>query len=124
MTVCTDYDGGTFEKYLVPKGIYMMQKDKAIINWEPSIVEQFVPPQVVDKPGRLEEQCFEEHVESVTSFHNHLARSTPDEAHKLVLRAVLRSLEDGKVGMYSKFHTNAVYTKGYSHPDTIRLAYM
>jgi len=83
-----------------------------------------VPPQVVDKPGGLEEQYFEEHVESVTSFHSHLARSNPDDAHKLCLRAVLRSLEDGNVGKYSRFHANAVYTKGYSHPETIRLAYM
>ncbi|KAI0249507.1 RNA dependent RNA polymerase-domain-containing protein [Lactifluus subvellereus] len=98
--------------------------DKAIVNWEPSIVEQFVPPQVVDKPGDLEEQYFEEHVESVTSFHSHLARSIPDKAHKLFLRAVLRSLEDGNVGKYSRFHAYAAYTKGYSHPDTIRLAYM
>jgi RNA-dependent RNA polymerase len=99
-------------------------KDKAIVNWAPSIVDQFQPPRVVDKPDGLEEQNFEKDVESVTSFHSRLACSTRGEAHKLFLRAILRSLDDDNIAKYSAFHKCAAYSKGYSHPETIRLAYM
>jgi RNA-dependent RNA polymerase len=99
-------------------------KDKALVNWEPSIVEQFRPPKVVDKPGDFEIKNFEKDVESVTSFHDRLARSTPEEVHRSFLQAVLRSLDDDHVGMYSCFHSYAVYTMGYFHDETIRLAHM
>jgi RNA-dependent RNA polymerase len=123
MTVRTDYDGGACEGHLVLSATNR-SKDKAIVNWAPFIVEQFRPHQVVDKPGGFEERNFEEHVESVTSFHNRLAGSTPDKVHKSFLQAILRSLDNGNVGTYSKFHQYAAYTKGYSDPETIRLAYM
>jgi RNA-dependent RNA polymerase len=99
-------------------------KDKAIVNWEPSIVEQFRAPRVVDQPDDFEEQYFEKHVESVLSFHSRIARSTPEEAHKSFLRAILRSLEDDNIAKYSTYHKCAAYSKGYSHPETIRLAHM
>ena len=99
-------------------------KDKALVNWEPSIVEQFRPPKVIDKPGDFDIINFEKDVESVTTFHDRLARATPEEVHKSFLQAVLRSLDDGHVGKYSRFHSYAAYTMGYSHDETIRLAHM
>jgi hypothetical protein len=97
-----------------------------MVNWEPSIVEQFKQPKVVDKPHDLEDTYFEEHVERVDSFHEHHhdAGSSPGEVQSSLLSAMLRSLDDANVGMYNKYHAYAAYTKGYSHAETIRLAYM
>jgi RNA-dependent RNA polymerase len=95
-----------------------------MVNWTPSVVEQFNQPNVVDKPDGLESNNFESHIELVSSFYTHYQNSTPDEVQKYFLTASLRSLDDGHVGQYSNCHWHAAYTKGYSHPETIRLAYM
>lgn len=111
-------------KVVMRRPEFTENKDKALVNWEPSIVEQFRPPKVVDKPDEFEIKNFEKDVESVTSFHDRLVHSSQEEAHKSFLQAVLRSLDDGHVGMYSRYHSYAAYTLGYSHDETIRLAYM
>jgi hypothetical protein len=95
-----------------------------MVNWDPSIVEKFKKPKVVDKPRGLEEKYFEEHVERVTSFHHRHAYSGPDKAQESLLSAMLRSLENANVGTYNRYHAYAAYAKGYSDPETIRLAYM
>jgi RNA-dependent RNA polymerase len=101
-----------------------MEKDMVMVYWEPSIVEKFKQPKVVDKPCGLEEKYFEEHVERVTSFHDRHAKSSPGEVQRSLLSAMLRSLDNANVGSYNKYHAYAVYTQGYSDPETIRLAYM
>ena len=95
-----------------------------MVNWTPSVVEQFNQPNVVDKPDDLEGNNFEKHIEHVSSFYTRNQNSTPDKIQKSFLTASLRSLEDDHVGQYSTYHWYAAYTKGYSHPETIRLAYM
>jgi hypothetical protein len=87
-------------------------------------VEQFKPPDFVDKPDDLEKKYFEEHVEHVSSFHAHHQTSSPRVIQKSFVLAMLYSLHDGYFGKYSNFHSYANYTKGYSDPETIRLAYM
>jgi RNA-dependent RNA polymerase len=103
---------------------FTRNQDTVMVNWDPSVVEKFKKPKIVDKPCGLEERYFEEHVERVTSFHHRHANSSPDEAQRSLLSAMLRSLENANVGTYNKYHANAAYTKGYSHPETVRLAYM
>jgi RNA-dependent RNA polymerase len=95
-----------------------------MVNWAPSVVEKFKQPDVVDKPDGLEEKNFEDHIELVSSFHTHHANSTPEKVQTSFLTALLRSLDNQYVGKYSNFHSYALYKLGYSHPDTIRLAYM
>ena len=95
-----------------------------MVNWAPSVVEQFNQPNVVDKPDGLESKNFEAHIELVSSFYTHHQSSTPANVQKSFVTAFLRSLDDGHVGQYSNYHRYAAYTKGYSHPETIRLAYM
>jgi RNA-dependent RNA polymerase len=95
-----------------------------MVNWTPSVVGNFNQPNVVDKPDGLESQNFEEHIEHVSSFYARHQTSTPDNVQRSFLTALLGSLNDGHVGKYSNFHDYATYTKGYSHPETIRLAYM
>jgi hypothetical protein len=95
-----------------------------MVNWATSVVEKFIPPNVVDKPDDLERKYFEAHVEQVKSFCVRHQHSNPDEVQKSFLAALLRSLGNEHVGKYSRFHSYATYKKGYSDPETIRLAYM
>ena len=39
-------------------------------------------------------------------------------------KKLLLGLAEDKVGKYSTFHENAMYSVGYNHPETVRLAYM
>jgi hypothetical protein len=95
-----------------------------MVTWAPSVVEKFNQPNVVDKPDGLESENFEAHIEQVGSFFKDNLNSIPGDVQELFLTALLRSLENGYVGQYSHYHGEAAYTKGYSHPETIRLAYM
>jgi RNA-dependent RNA polymerase len=95
-----------------------------MVNWSPSVVEKFKQPNVVDKPDGLEGRYFEAHVEQVKSFCVRHQHSNPDELQRSFLTALLRSLDNEHVGKYSGYHSYATYTKGYSDPETIRLAYM
>jgi hypothetical protein len=99
-------------------------KDTVMVNWEPSVVENFKPPNFVDKPDGLESKYFERHIEHVKSFcvlHQH---TELEKVQSLFLTALLRGLNNEHVGKYSTYHSYATYTKGYSDPETIRLAYM
>jgi len=95
-----------------------------MVNWAPSVVENFKPPKVVDKPDDLEKRFFEGHVERVVSFCQRHESSTPDKVQKSFLSAVLNSLSNDNVGKYWNFFAYAAYTMGHSHPETIRLAHM
>src|SRR6266700_7965599 len=95
-----------------------------MVNWTPSVVEQFNQPHVIDKPDGLESKNFEGHIELVSSLYNRHQHSTPHDFQQSFLTALLRSLDDSHVGQYSNYHWYAAYTKGYSHPETIRLAYV
>ncbi|KAF9229158.1 hypothetical protein BS17DRAFT_742893 [Gyrodon lividus] len=99
--------------------------DKAIAIWQPEIVNTFqsAPLHYSVPPPTLMEN-FKKDTSLATDFlkhHSHdLQSAIPD------LQAyLLAGLQDtSSVGKYSNFHDIAIYTLGYSHPDTIRLAYM
>lgn len=95
-----------------------------MVIWTPSVVENFKQTKVIDKPDGLERKNFEDHIELVSTFHTHHQNSTPEKVQSSFLTALLRSLENEHVGQYSNYHSYAAYKKGYSHPETIRLAYM
>lgn len=100
--------------------------DTVMVNWAPSIVEQYTNTEFIDKPDDFEKRNFEGTVERVKSFVDRLrlSQTTSHDDHKFFLEAMLQGLGNSKVGMYSKYHDFATYTKGYSDPETIRLAYM
>ncbi len=95
-----------------------------MVNWAPSVVEQYKNPEFVDKPDGFEAKNFKKTVEKVELFVDRLSQPTPHRDHKFFLEAVLHGLGNSKVGTYSKYHEYATYTMGYSHPETVRLAYM
>ncbi|KAH9043657.1 RNA dependent RNA polymerase-domain-containing protein [Lactarius pseudohatsudake] len=98
--------------------------DTVMVNWAPSIVGKYTNPEFIDKPDDFEKKNFEGTVERVKSFVDRLSQPTSHGDHKFFLEAMLQGLGNSKVGKYSKYHDIATYTKGYSDPETIRLAYM
>jgi RNA-dependent RNA polymerase len=123
VTIRPDYDGGAPESPFFHL-IFIRGKDTVMVNWAASVVENFKQPSVVDKPDGLERKYFEDHVEHVKSFLVRHQHSKFAEGQGSFLTALLRSLGDEYVGRYSRFHSIATYSKGYSDPETIRLAYM
>jgi RNA-dependent RNA polymerase len=92
-----------------------------MVNWAPSIVDQYNNPEMVNKPDGFEQSNFKGTVDKVKYFVDRLPLR---DGHKSFFEAMLHGLGNSKLGMYSQYHGYATYTKGYSHPETIRLAYM
>ena len=100
--------------------------DKGLVIFQPEVVEAFKEPPLhySETPKNIKEYFKpdnEKGVEFLARF-NHL-----DEAAKIyeLQEHLLTAIRDTSVvGKYSKFHDNAIYTLGYTHPETIRLAYM
>ena len=97
------------------------------VIWQPEIVESFTnaDPSYADSPPGLQD-AFLKNVETVESF---LERAPPEKDAKRHLSEVQKFLLSGirdqhLVGMYSKYHDNAVYKYGYFHEEAKRLAYM
>jgi len=95
-----------------------------MVNWAPSIVEQYKNLEIVNKPDGFEQSNFMGTVKKVTSFVDRLSQPTLQEDHKFFFEAMLQGIGNSKLGKYSRYHGFATYTKGYSHPETVRLAYM
>lgn len=61
----------------------------------------------------------------VTTFLEKIEKFSEGEKIRAFQGHLLGSIRNmSVVGKYSTFHDIATYTLGYSHPDTIRLAYM
>lgn len=87
-------------------------------------MKSFRQPETVDEPPVVR-GCFEQEVEEVSTFLERIKGMPARLRERERLRKVAKSLSNSYVvGMYSRFHDNAVYSLGYSHAETIRLAYM
>ncbi|KIJ68575.1 hypothetical protein HYDPIDRAFT_106781 [Hydnomerulius pinastri MD-312] len=99
--------------------------DKAIAIWQPSIVATFrnAPLHYSYPPNNLagnfkKETCLAS--DFIKQHSHHLESMVPG-----MQTFLLAGLQDiSSVGKYSNFHDVAIYTLGYAHPETIRLAYM
>lgn len=90
---------------------------------ERSIVDAFKNPTTVREPKDLRDN-FQPVIEKVSTFCDQFY-NMDDASHAYELsKKLLSGLSDSKVGMYSRFHENVVYSYGYSHREAIRLAYM
>ena len=99
--------------------------DKGLVIFQPEVVEAFKePPLHYSHPPDIEE-CFKRDKEDVVKF---LARVAPEdeafEIHELQEYLLGAVRDTSVVGKYSNFHGAATYTLGYTHQETIRLAYM
>ena len=67
---------------------------------------------------------FQPEIEKVSEFSSRIKNLSPVEQQYELSKKLLLGFQDSKVGLYSKFHENSVYTRGYNDPTTVRLAYM
>ena len=95
-----------------------------MLTWMPEIVSNFQPPELDGMPDRFMEANFQKHVETVADLMQRLESLSDSDAEYEFHRIFLFGLNDSKVGIYSRFHDNAVYKDGYDAPNTIRLAYL
>ncbi|KAJ7170306.1 RNA dependent RNA polymerase-domain-containing protein [Mycena crocata] len=100
--------------------------DKALLIWDPEFVNTFhsAPAHFSVEPESIADS-FCKINESVKMFCERTIHSSPEEQIQEMQHYLLGSLHDvTKVGKYSNWHLNAIYSLGYTHPETIRLAYM
>lgn len=100
--------------------------DKGLVIFQPEVVEAFKEsPLHYSEPPADIKSYFKRENEEVVAFLRRVA--SLDEASKIykLQEYLLGAVRDTSVvGKYSNFHDVATYTLGYTHPETIRLAYM
>ncbi|KAF8913977.1 RNA dependent RNA polymerase-domain-containing protein [Gymnopilus junonius] len=101
--------------------------DKGIFTWQPEIVQSFQnapdhfsePPSDINLNFARENLGVAEYITQTESVSN--TEEKIRGLQKYLLGAICNTTV---VGKYSNFHEIAIYTLGYRHPETIRLAYM
>lgn len=96
--------------------------------WQPELLEHFKPadPRFADEPSTVE-KCLVKSQTTVTEFlGNEEGREISlDQKISRLQEHLLAPLKDASiVGKYSKYWENSIYANGYSHEETVRLAYM
>ncbi|KAF6745697.1 RNA dependent RNA polymerase-domain-containing protein [Ephemerocybe angulata] len=100
-----------------------MDGDIVNVFRDPDIVRHFShKPLTVSTKDWTE--AFVKKVESVHSFCSRTASMSPADAMRVYEVHILADLISPQKGLYSMFHDNAVAKIGYSHEDTLRLAYI
>ncbi|KAF7292396.1 RNA-dependent RNA polymerase [Mycena chlorophos] len=100
--------------------------DVALVIWEPSIVSDFknAPNHYSEEPAAIG-NAFSPQNETVAQFLERTKDMTADQVLREQQAYLLSAIRDvAIVGQYSTWHLNAIYTLGYRHEETIRLAYM
>ncbi|KAI0348335.1 hypothetical protein BDW22DRAFT_1350519 [Trametopsis cervina] len=99
--------------------------DVAICIWNRQIVDAFNNSPVERMQDGFIEEYFEPEsdIELVSSVADEI-RSSPTHAQTILQRRLLSGITDSKVGIYSNFHENLVYARGYDHEETLRVAHM
>ncbi|KAJ7068354.1 RNA dependent RNA polymerase-domain-containing protein [Mycena amicta] len=100
--------------------------DKGLVIWEPEIVATFknAPLEYSLEPAHVA-GAFSKKVETVGDFLLRTQKLSLEETLREKQSYCLNALREiAVVGQYSNWHMHATYTLGYTHPETIRLAYM
>lgn len=103
--------------------------DKGVLIFQPELVIPFVNPSFALSlpPSDLEKDFETTTNEKVAAFLVRVPRESVSMAAYIheVQDFLLRGLTDiSVVGAYSNMHDFSTYTKGYAHPETLRLAHM
>ncbi|KAG5644364.1 hypothetical protein DXG03_008661 [Asterophora parasitica] len=100
--------------------------DTATVIWDPDIVKQFnnADEKYSEEPKGLGGCFTEEHNETVADFISKTTSFSLKERTLEVQKYLLGALRDTSViGKYSGMHDTAIYSLGYAHPGTVKLAY-
>ena len=101
--------------------------DKCQVIWDPKIVDYFSadPAEAfhANIPTGLQHN-FHVDQRNVSQFCYENTGATTERKIALLKPYMLGALRDASaVGLYSKLHDNAIYSHGYGHINTVRLAY-
>jgi len=100
--------------------------DKGLVLYDPDIVRCF---QNADEKYSYEPEGLVDNFSSNTEKVADVLERIQDESPIIQVRELQKFLlgairDTSIVGRYSSYHDHAIYTLGYSHPETIRLNYM
>ncbi|KAF8974482.1 RNA dependent RNA polymerase-domain-containing protein [Flammula alnicola] len=100
--------------------------DKGVYIWQHELVAAFKNADLkYSEPPADIKTYFARENEEVHAFQTKTANISVENKIRQLQHYLLGAVRDTTVvGKYSTFHEIAIYTLGYSHPDTIRLAYM
>lgn len=100
--------------------------DVAVCIFDQTIVQAFKTPRITLEPPQFVPQNFEplDRIPTVSSVVRELDMQPDVEAENTLRNHLLIGLCESNVGKYSYYHENAIYTKGYDHPEARRLAFM
>jgi hypothetical protein len=91
--------------------------------WSKLLIEHFRNSPFSEPPPDLLTHNFHREIETVVKFSQRVSLQ-PSTCQRAFQRVLLSGLDDKKVGLYSKFHDNAVYKLGYASKEAVRMAYM
>ncbi|KAJ7904600.1 RNA dependent RNA polymerase-domain-containing protein [Mycena olivaceomarginata] len=100
--------------------------DKGLVIWQPELVDSFTNADLKfsEEPSEVA-LSFSPKNETVAEFLDRTRFQTDAEQLREMQVYLLSAIRDmAVVGKYSNWHINSTYSLGYSHPETIRLAYM
>ena len=101
--------------------------DTACLTYEPTIVEAFTQPVFTDQPPNFKNDFVPQDLaKTMTAVTEELEDTTDNDiaAEHLLRDVLLAGLVDIPVGLFSVYHENAVWLKGYGDPDAVRVAYL
>jgi RNA-dependent RNA polymerase len=101
-----------------------MLSDTAMLTWMPEIVSAFRPAPLNVMPSDFLEKNFKKNVETLVEFQERISKLPEARREFEFHRVFLLGLGDSKVGLYSRFHDNAIYQHGYDHEITVREGHM
>ncbi|WVW80195.1 hypothetical protein I302_102172 [Kwoniella bestiolae CBS 10118] len=101
--------------------------DTLTLFWNTELVQHFrnAEDHFAETPPNFEEQNFHKSVTKGTEFLDGIEGLSANEKIRELQSWLIDGVKgDELTGIYSGLHENAVYTLGYDHPETIRLARM
>jgi hypothetical protein len=88
------------------------------------LVKHFESKPLTEQPANLIDHNFERDVISVVDFCSGAVKKQSADAQTSYQDVLMSNLASPVKGIYSGFHDSAIATRGYDHPETIRLAYV
>lgn len=96
-----------------------------MLTWKPEIVSSFRQPELTLEPQGFLGDNFDKQIEFVDAFSTKISAMEESEAEQAMHRVFIESsVNEAKTGIYSNLHNVSLYERGYTHRETVRLAFM
>ena len=96
-----------------------------MLTWKPEIVSAFQQPHLTPEPQDFLSENFDKQIKHVDAFSTKISSMEESKAEQEMRDVFVESLVyESKTGIYSNLHNVSLYERGYTHPETVRLAFM